>query len=115
MGLVQFKIKKDINVVSYIKIIRNYDKNVSMSEIKSSIENNDFVYSFDLYGRDWMYIEGITEYEWHQRFYNLLCQLKEAGAQLDIFNDGKKEEMEYLSNWINTMKEIAEECEKYPD
>ena len=54
MDLVQIKIKKDDNTISYIKLIREFDKTIPISEIKRRIENNDFVYGFDLDRRDWM-------------------------------------------------------------
>ena len=59
MDLVQIKIKKDDNTISYIKLIREFDKTIPISEIKRRIENNDFVYGFDLDRRDWMYLEDV--------------------------------------------------------
>ena len=115
MDIVQIKIAKDSNTVSYIKIIRDYDKRVSMSEIKKSIEENDFVYSFDLDGRDWMYLENMTEYKWHSMFFAFLKKLQAAGADLRIYINGEEERMELLNNWIHTIKSIADDCEKYPD
>lgn len=115
MDLVQIKIEKDDNSISYIKIIRAFDKSVSISDIKNKIDCNDFIYSFYLEARDWMYIEGMTEYKWHSEFYNMLIQLEASGAALEIYIDGRKESMLLLSNWINTIKEISDDCDEYPD
>lgn len=115
MDIVRVKIENDSNIVSYIKIIRAYDKSISMSEIKKNIEENNFAYSFDLENREWMYLEDMTEYKWHSLFIEFLNKLQKAGAKLDIFIDGKRENMELLQNWVNTIKEISEDCEKYPD
>lgn len=115
MDLVQIKIQKDDNIVSYIKIIRDFDKSIPMAEIKKRIEENRFVHEFDLQGRDWMYIEGMTEYRWHQNYLKLLKQLKSAGAKLEIYMHGRLESMELLNNWIHTIKGISDDCRRYPD
>lgn len=47
MDLMQIKIAKDEQIVSYIKLIREYDKSMSMSHIKQKIESNDFVVTYD--------------------------------------------------------------------
>ena len=41
------KIEKDKNYIQYIKIIRNYDNSLSMSQLKKSIDNGEVVFSFD--------------------------------------------------------------------
>lgn len=115
MDLVQIKIKKDENTISYIKIIREFDKTIPISEIKRSIETNDFVYGFDLDRSDWLYLENMTEYKWHRNFVKFLKKLKKAGADLEIYKNGRLESMQLLENWIHTRKEISEECERYPD
>ena len=53
MDIIQIKIKKDKNIISYIKLIKEFDKTISangisVSELKKSIEENRYVYSFDL-------------------------------------------------------------------
>ena len=90
-------------------------KSVSIGDIKKNIDCNDFVCSFDLNARDWMYIEGMTKYKWHSEFYKMLMQLEHSGAELEVFIEGRKESMQFLNNWINTIKEISDDCEKYPD
>lgn len=115
MDIVQIKIRQDGNALSYVKIIRDFDKTIPMSEIKKRIEENQVVHEFDLEGREWMYIEGMTEYEWHWRYYQFLKRLEEAGANLEIFLNGESESMQLLDNWIHSIKEISDDCDRYPD
>lgn len=49
------------------------------------------------------------------QFFQLLNNLESAGAELEIFMNGKKESMTLLNNWIHTIKEISDDCDKYPD
>lgn len=115
MDLVQIKIEKDSNVMSYVKIIREFDKSIPLSEIKRRIDNNEFVHEFDLDSREWMYIEKMTEYKWHRLYYKFLKKLISAGAKLEIYLNGELESMTFLNNWIHTIKGIADDSEKYPD
>ncbi len=43
MDLLEVKITKDAQCVSYIKLIRGYDKSMPMSQMKQKIESNEFV------------------------------------------------------------------------
>ena len=115
MDMVQIKIKKDNNTLSYVKIIREFDKSIPLSEIKKRIENNEFVHSFDLDGRDWMHIQGMTEYKWHRQYYHFLKSLEKAGADMEIYINGRLENMVLLNNWIHTIKGISDDSEKFPD
>lgn len=83
LDLVQVKIEKDGNTISYVKII----------------------HEFDLEGNDWMYDEEMTEFEWHMRYYNFLKKLENAGAKLQILLNGEIESMQLLNNWIHSIKE----------
>ncbi len=115
MGLVQIKIKNDDKINTYIKTIRDYDKSVSIGDIKRKIESNQFVYEFDLSGNHWIHMENMTQYQWHMSFLDFVNKLNNKGAELEIFINGNKESMVYLENKIQMMKEIMEDCEKYPD
>ena len=114
MDVIQIKIKKDKNIISYIKLIKDFDKSVSangisVSEIKNRIEEDQFVYAFDLDAGDWMYIENMTEHEWHFRFLNLLEKLVKIGADLTVYHNNEASSLELIRNWLNTIKEISEE------
>ena len=115
MNTVQIKIQKDDKTITYVKIIHEFDKSIPISDIKKRIEQNQFVHEFDLDARDWMYIENMTEYKWHKAYLKFLKKLEDAGAKLEIYLDGELESMQILKNWINTMKGISDDCDKYPD
>ena len=115
MDLVQIKIQKDDKTITYVKIIHEFDKTIPISEIKKRIEQGQFVHEFDLDAHDWMYIENMTEYKWHKTYLEFLKKLEDAGAKLEVYMRGEPEEMQYLKNWIGTIKEISDECDKYPD
>ena len=116
MDIIQIKIKKDKNIISYIKLIKEFDKTVSangisVSELKKSIEENRYVYSFDLDAGDWMYIENMTEHEWHSRFVNLLKELVKTGADLTVYRNNEVTSLELVENWLHTIKGISEETD----
>ncbi len=116
MDIIQIKIKKDKNIISYIKLIKEFDKTVSangisVSELKKSIEENRYVYSFDLDAGDWMYIENMTEHEWHSRFLNLLRELVKTGADLTVYRNNEVTSLELVENWLHTIKGISEETD----
>ena len=115
MNTVQIKIQKDDKTITYVKIIHEFDKSIPISDIKKRIEQNQFVHEFDLDARDWMYIENMTEYKWHKAYLKFLKKLEDAGAKLEIYLDGRLESIQFLKNWINTMKGISDDCDKYPD
>ncbi len=46
MAYIHLKIKKDNQMVKYIKIIREYDKSLSMNDIKERIEKDEQVKNY---------------------------------------------------------------------
>lgn len=115
MELVQIKIQKDDKTIKYVKIIHEFDKSIPISEIKKRIDQGQIVHEFDLDARDWMYLENMTQYKWHKIYLGFLKKLEDAGAKLEFFMDGNPEEKQYLLNRIKMMKEISDECDRYPD
>lgn len=115
MDLVQVKITKDNNMLTYVKIIREFDKTIPVTEIKKRIEDNHVVHEFYLHSREWMSVENLTEFEWHMKYFQFLKKLEKAGANLDIFLNGELESMQLLNNWIHTIKKISDDCNQYPD
>ena len=89
MDLMQIKIAKDEQIVSYIKLIREYDKSMSMSHIKQKIESNDK----------------------NRAFRELIRKLQRAGAETTIYYNGRIISLEFLDNWLNSMDEIKKEVE----
>ena len=115
------KIEKDKNYIQYIKIIRNYDNSLSMSQLKKSIDNGEVVFSFDpkdnhiiANGKD------NTDYFLETYFVRTLKALKKAGAKMTVedcygvyheFDNNKKEKKKKTTS-KKTDISIMEEIEK---
>ena len=87
MDLMQIKIAKDEQIVSYIKFIREYDKSMSMSHIKQKIESNDFVVTYDT--NDYDVVEEINGIDKTRAFRELIGKLQRAGAEITIYYNGR--------------------------
>ena len=86
-----------------ISIIRKYNK-ISMADIKNAIDNEYFVLSCD-YTDD----SGIRKV---RRCYD---ELTKIGAVVDIYEDGVLSSREFISNLIDTYREIEEETQTMID
>ena len=115
--IVEVKIKKDENMLSYIKMIRLYSKNLSIGEIKRQIENNNTVIKFDTSGYDFndVFTKGLTEDDYNFGFYKFLEEIRDKGVKLSIFLDKEQADMQSLHQRLVFEKEIREEIEEYPD
>ncbi len=113
MDLMQIKIKKDEQSVSYIKLIREYDKSMSMSQIKQKIESNDFVVKYDI--NDYDVVDEINGIDKKREFRELIRKLQKAGAETTIYYNGRIISLEFLYNWLNTIDEIEKEVENDMD
>ena len=115
--IVTVKITKDENMLSYIKMIRSYNKKLSIGEIKRQIENNDTVIEFDTSGYDFNdeFTKGLTEDDYNFGFYEFLEKMQHKGAKLSVFLDNEQADMQSLYQRIVFEKEIREEIEEYPD
>lgn len=109
MDLMQIKIAKDEQIVSYIKFIREYDKSMSMSHIKQKIESNDFVVTYDT--NDYDVVEEINGIDKNRAFRELIRKLQRTGAETTIYYNGWIISLEFLDNWLNSMDEIKKEVE----
>lgn len=109
MNLIQIKITKDERIVSYIKLIREYDKSMSISQIKQKIELNDFVVEYDTH--DFDVVEEISGIDKKREFRELIRKLQNAGAETTIFNNGRIISLDFLDNYLNTLDEIKKEVE----
>ena len=109
MDLMQIKIAKDEQIVSYIKFIREYDKSMSMSHIKQKIESNDFVVTNDT--NDYDVVDEINGIDKNRAFRELIRKLQRAGAEITIYYNGRIISLEFLDNWLNSMDEIKKEVE----
>ncbi|NMS90810.1 hypothetical protein HGQ85_12810 [Clostridioides difficile] len=110
MDLVQLKIKKDNSLVKYIKIIRKFDNSLYVNVIKQRIENDDFVVGFDLEYYD--VLEELNAIDRKEVFLNMISELLDVGASITIYENGNLSSLEFLDNWLKTLKQINLEIEK---
>ena len=100
IGLV---IKSANSVAKCISIIRKYNL-VSMSEIKTAIENSSFVFDCDYISNS-----GIRKV---RRCYD---ELIKAGAAVEIYEDGDLTTREFISNLLDSYQEIDKEIQDQID
>ncbi len=100
IGLV---IKSADSVAKCISIIRKYNP-ISMFEIKTAIEKKAFVYDCD-YTND----SGVRK---ARRCYD---ELVRAGATVEIYEDGDLTTREFISNLLNSYREIDKEIQNQID
>lgn len=100
IGLV---IKSTNSIAKCISIIRKYNP-ISISEIKKSIDNKSFVFDCD-YTND----SGIRKV---RRCYD---ELIKTGATVDIYEDGDLTTREFISNLLESYREIDEETQAQID
>ncbi len=115
--IVKVKIAKDENMLTYIRMIRLYNKTLSIGEIKKRIENNFPVIEFDTSGYDFNdeFTKGLTEDDYNFGFYKFLEEIQNEGAELSIFLDDENGDMQSLYQRLVFEKEIRQEVEMYPD
>lgn len=97
MSKIQFKILKDENEFKYIPIIRKIT-NESISKIKNSLINSSYIYVCDL--RDIDELQGMNI---------LVEQLLAKGAEIELYEDDRLVNIEFLKNII----ELHFDTEKY--
>ena len=78
------RIEKDKNIIKYIKIIREYDNNLSMADIKKAIEQGTDVVVCDFDEYEPLEPIGFAE----KKFKKLRKNLKKAGAKIKVFHEG---------------------------
>lgn len=113
MNTVQLKIQQDAPLASAVKILRAFDSSLTIGEIKSKIENHDFVITFDLNHYD--VVEELQGVDRKALFRDMIRKLGEAGAQVSVYLNGETASIAQLDNWLGTMREIAQEAEESID
>lgn len=100
IGLV---IKSADSVAKCISIIRKYNP-VSMSEIKTAIESNSFVFDCDY-----------TNNSGVRKVCRCFDELVKVGATVEIYEDGDLTTREFISNLLNSYQEIGKEIQNHID
>ncbi|MBS6115580.1 hypothetical protein [Thomasclavelia spiroformis] len=90
MAKIQFKILKDENELKYISIIRKAT-NKSISEIKESLVNCSYIHACDLRNIDEL-----------QDMSNLIDALLAEGAKIELYEDERLVNVEFLKNIIES-------------
>ncbi len=113
MAYIQVKIEKDNQIVKYIKSIREYDKSLSMSDIKEKIETNNFVIEYNSNEED--ILDTLNGIDKKRVFRKLIQDLEEIGAKITIYKNNKIISLEFLDNWLNRLDEIKQDVEEDMD
>lgn len=101
------RIEKDKNIIKYIKIIREYDNNLSMADIKKAIEQGTDVVVCDFDEYEPLEPIGFAE----KKFKKLRKNLKKAGAKMKVFHEGMEVDDEEMSTMENSRRAISLEVE----
>lgn len=109
MDLVQLKIKDHKSINKYIALIRKFDNSLSINQIKHNITHDNFVVAFDLQHFD--VLEELKNIDKKAVFRNLITDLIDLDADIEIYRNGKLTTLEFLDNWLNTINEIKHETE----
>ena len=102
-GRIGLVIKSAGSIAKCISIVRKYNP-VSMSDIKTAIESKAFVFDCDYTSES-----GIRKI---RRCYD---ELIKAGAAVEIYEDGDLTTREFISNLVNTYREIDREIQDQID
>ncbi len=100
IGLV---VKSADSVAKCISIIRKYNP-ISMSEIKTAIESNSFVFDCDY-----------TNNSAVRKVRRCYDELVKVGATVEIYEDGDLTTREFISNLMNSYQEIDKEIQDQID
>lgn len=109
MDIIQLKIKNEGSIAKYIKIIREFDASLSMSDIKRKIETGDFAVEFDLEYYDTL--EDLNGVDKKKIFRGLIGKLTEVGAEVSVYHNGELSSVELLDNWLGSLDEISRQTE----
>ncbi|WP_085833959.1 hypothetical protein [Clostridium merdae] len=111
MDLIQCKILPDSQTVSYISLIRKFDRTLSIKDLKKKIENGAFALEFDLEYYD--VVEDLNEIDRKMVFRELLEQLLHTGAKVELYHNGEKITLTLLDNWLKTIELISAQSEEH--
>lgn len=109
MDIIQLKIKNEGSIAKYIKIIREFDASLSMSDIKRKIKTGDFAVEFDL--EYYNTLEDLNGVDRKKIFRGLIRKLTEVGAEVSVYHNGESSSIELLDNWLVSLDEISRQIE----
>lgn len=103
MEKIKFKVLKDKNELKYIPIIRKLT-NKAISEIRECLNNNDYIY-----------ICNLNEIEGLQNMNDLIRLLLEKGAKIELYEDDRLVDIEFLQNIIDSHFDTEEYLQEVDD
>ena len=113
MAYIHLKIEKDNQMVKYIKIIREYDKSLSMNDIKEKIEKDDFVLGYN--SNEYDISDTLNGVDRKRVFRKLIQDLEKIGANITIYKNNEIISLDFLDNWLNCLDEIEQDIEEDMD
>ena len=98
MDTIALKVKSYSSIAKVISIIRKYSS-LSMGDIKSAIEHNQYVLEVDCF--------SISEIRKLRRCYD---ELLNAGTECDIYDEDEEViSRQIVSNWIETLRGVEKD------
>lgn len=103
MVKIKMKIDNDSNKLKYVSIIRQ-NNGASIQDIKQNIEDNKVVLECDYFDTDELKV-----------FKETMEDLISKGATIQLFQDDREIQIDYISNLISSYEQIAKERERLDD
>lgn len=103
MDNIGLKIKKQGQLAACVKVLRGYTEK-SMGEIKTAIENNDFVYECRFVDEN-----GI------KKLISIYKELSAANIEAELFEHGRQTNVEFLKNLTNSYIDIDADVDRMMD
>lgn len=103
MVKMKLKIDNDSNKLKYVSIIRK-NNGASIQDIKENIEDNKVVLECEYFDTDGLKV-----------FKETMEALISKGATIQLFQDDREVQFDYIRNLISSYEQIAEDREKLDD
>lgn len=103
MEKMKLKVDDDSNKLKYVSIIRQ-NNGASIQDIKTNIEDNKVVLQCDYFDTDELKV-----------FKETMEDLMSKGATIQLFQDDREVQIDYISNLISSYEQIAEDRERLDD
>ncbi|MBO5336249.1 MAG: hypothetical protein J6A94_03860 [Lachnospiraceae bacterium] len=104
--MIALKLKNSGNIMTYISIIRKFDRNLSMGEIKKRIEKHEILLLHDISaGTD--ICDEMNDIDRNELFCKLLQALEAKDAEIELYDDAEEITIEMLYNMIESWNQIC--------
>lgn len=110
MDLIALKIQPNRTLLPCLSRIRKFDASLPIGEIKRRIEAQEPAVEFDLEYYD--VVEDLNGIDRKAHFRQLISDLLELGASIELFHNGEPTTLVLLDNWLLTLEEINRTIER---